>query len=126
MLDSVRSLEESDGGWKLAALDKQERVDHSPAPAESDGYATALVVLAIEESGSNRQDQALQRGLTWLETHQQKDGHWTARSMNKQRDANSPRRSSWTMPPPGSPRWRSRRRLRRCEGLQWVMKKWLF
>ena len=34
--------------------------------AESDGYATALVVLALEESGACHRDPTLRRGLEWL------------------------------------------------------------
>jgi squalene-hopene/tetraprenyl-beta-curcumene cyclase len=90
LLDSVCGLEESDGGWKLASLYKRERVDKSPAPTDSDGYATALVVLTMEESGVSRKDAALRRGVAWLETHQEKDGHWPALSMNKQRKADDP------------------------------------
>ena len=40
---------------------------------ESDGYATGLAVLAMEESGTYRRDKTLQRGLEWLAKHQQKD-----------------------------------------------------
>jgi hypothetical protein len=90
LLDSVRGLQEKDGGWRLATLYKRERVDHSPEPTESDGYATALVVLTMEESGMSGWDTALRRGLGWLETHQEKDGHWPALSMNKQRKADDP------------------------------------
>jgi squalene-hopene/tetraprenyl-beta-curcumene cyclase len=90
LLDSVRTVEESDGGWRLASLYKRERVDHSPVPTESDGYATALVVLTMEESGMSRKDAAMRRGLGWLETHQEKDGHWPALSMNKQRKPDDP------------------------------------
>jgi hypothetical protein len=90
LMDAVCALEEKDGGWKLASLYKRARVDNSPEPTESDGYATALVVLTMEEAGVSRKDAALKRGVAWLETHQEKDGHWPALSMNKQRKADDP------------------------------------
>jgi len=48
-----------------------------------------LVVLAMEESGISRQDPALQRGLNWLEQHQDKGGNWRASSLNVARDPQS-------------------------------------
>jgi hypothetical protein len=48
------------------------------------------VVLTMEESGVSKRDAALRRGLVWLETHQEKDGHWPALSMNKLRKADDP------------------------------------
>ncbi len=87
LLEAVRSNQEADGGWRTASLDHRERVDHSPEPIGSDGYATGLAVLAMEESGIS--DQALRRGLAWLASHQQKDGAWYASSVNKNREPNS-------------------------------------
>jgi squalene-hopene/tetraprenyl-beta-curcumene cyclase len=78
--------EEADGGWRTTVLDQRERKDGSAAPTASDGYATGLVVLAIEESGESVQDPMLRRGIAWLKTHQQADGTWVAASINKKRD----------------------------------------
>jgi squalene-hopene/tetraprenyl-beta-curcumene cyclase len=89
LLESIRSDQEADGGWRTAAIDKRERVDHSPEPTDSDGYATGITVLAMEESGTARHDKTLQRGLEWLTEHQQKDGAWHASSINKKRDPES-------------------------------------
>jgi len=85
LLNTLESLQRADGGWRLASLDKWKRLDNSSEPADSDGLATSLAVLAIEESGKGR-DVALKRGLEWLEQNQQKDGKWLAASPNKQRD----------------------------------------
>ncbi len=89
LTDTLQGLQQADGGWRLCALDKKPRLDHSPEPQVSDGVATALVVLAMEESGTSRQDATLKRGVAWLEHHQQKDGDWRASSLNKQRDQES-------------------------------------
>jgi aspartate oxidase len=65
------------------------RVDNSPVPTETDGFATSLAALVMEESGTSRHDLSLRRALAWIEQHQQKDGDWPASSMNKQRDSES-------------------------------------
>jgi hypothetical protein len=85
LLNTLASLQQADGGWRLASLDKWKRLDNSSAPVDSDGLATSLAVLAIEESGKVSSDKTLQRGLEWLKQHQQKDGKWQASSPNKQR-----------------------------------------
>lgn len=89
LLAALRSQQQVDGGWRTMAMDKRERIDHSPEPMESDGYATGLAVLAMEESGTPRRDKTLQQGLEWLAKHQQKEGNWSALSINKQRDPES-------------------------------------
>jgi squalene-hopene/tetraprenyl-beta-curcumene cyclase len=86
LLAKLHELQQTDGGWRTAAMDARERVDHTPQPIESDGYATGLAVLALEDSGASPRDPALERGRKWLEQHQDKDGAWYAASINKQRD----------------------------------------
>lgn len=71
-----------DGGWTLARLGTWPRHDgagsrpHGP----SDSYATALVALALCESGSIGSDQPVARALGWLATHQRRSGRWYTRS----------------------------------------------
>jgi squalene-hopene/tetraprenyl-beta-curcumene cyclase len=93
----TESVEERDGGWQLAVLNKQRGLRNSlkeawkqlNRKAESDGVATGLVVLAMEESGSNLQDPALRRGIDWLAQHQNADGKWHASSLNGDVDFDS-------------------------------------
>lgn len=87
----LAQLQQPDGGWNTFALDPHERIDDSPAPTASDGYATAVAVLALEAStphhdAAQHHDPTLQRGIAWLSTHQRPDGSWPADSINKQRD----------------------------------------
>jgi hypothetical protein len=101
LLETIRKYQQADGGWVLALLDPQkkhgsnqwerlrQRLIGMGKPAESDGYATGLVVLALEESGISRQDLTVTRGLEWLERHQGNDGSWQASSINTQRDQHS-------------------------------------
>jgi len=86
LLAALQDQQQADGGWNTSNMDERERKDDSPAPTESDGYATGIAVLAMEEAGIPRHDPMLQRGLAWLTAHQQKDGAWNALSINKKRD----------------------------------------
>jgi squalene-hopene/tetraprenyl-beta-curcumene cyclase len=90
LIEKIDDLQLPDGGWALPSLDQQPRVrrylvDHwkqMTSTAESDGCATGLVVLALEEAGVKPRDPVLNRGLRWLEQHQSKDGSWWASSLN--------------------------------------------
>jgi squalene-hopene/tetraprenyl-beta-curcumene cyclase len=86
LVESIEGLQQADGGWRLASLDKKQRSDDTAQPVESDGVATGLAVLALEQSGTGRSDKTLARGVAWLGEHQSKDGNWVASSLNKQRD----------------------------------------
>jgi len=100
LVEAIRKQQQADGGWALALLDPRKPVGNRwerirwrligmAKPAHSDGYATALVVLALEESGMSRKDQTVARGLEWLERHQVEDGSWQAWSLNAGRDPHS-------------------------------------
>jgi rhamnogalacturonyl hydrolase YesR len=89
LLAAIGSLQQADGGWRTMAMDGRERIDHSPEPMESDGYATGLAVLAMEESATSRRNHTLRRGLEWLAEHQDKSGTWSASSINMKRSPES-------------------------------------
>jgi squalene-hopene/tetraprenyl-beta-curcumene cyclase len=86
LLHQLRTLQQSDGGWTLASLDPTKRLDDTPQPLASDGMATALAVLALEESFTRSSNFSLARGLDWLQHHQLPAGNWPASSLNKDRD----------------------------------------
>jgi squalene-hopene/tetraprenyl-beta-curcumene cyclase len=105
LLDAVQSHQQSDGGWSLFSLDPRsgmesdqwkrlkgqlkEQISEIVKPLESDGYATGLVAVVLEESGTSRQDPELRRALEWLDRHQGSDGSWRAYSLNEKRDPES-------------------------------------
>ncbi|MGA9585883.1 MAG: hypothetical protein WBQ95_11185 [Terracidiphilus sp.] len=91
LVDEVIRLQQEDGGWSLAELGTWKRRDNTPLETRSDGYATGLVVLVLEESPANSARKAnVKRGLSWLEANQDKTtGAWPAWSLNKNRDPNS-------------------------------------
>ncbi len=86
LVTALRTQQQIDGGFRTASLDVRERVDHTVQSTASDGYATGVVVLALEAIRVPRQNPLLTGSLDWLVRHQQSDGTWTAASLNKQRD----------------------------------------
>jgi squalene-hopene/tetraprenyl-beta-curcumene cyclase len=90
LIQSVLSKKRQDGGWSLADLGAWKRSDGSAIETTSDGYATALVTLALEETRSLLAEKAVRSGLAWLRSNQDvKDGFWHASSLNKKRDPSS-------------------------------------
>jgi squalene-hopene/tetraprenyl-beta-curcumene cyclase len=83
---AVARLQQEDGGWSLSRFGAFARVDKTPLETASDGYATALAVLAMQLDGSQSLQPNLARGLAWLRSHQESSGRWVARSLNKRRD----------------------------------------
>jgi len=88
LIADLKSRQQADGGWSLTDLGHWQRVDKTALETRSDGYATGVIVLALEE---NRvKDAAVDRGLAWLTANQDKaTGAWPAWSLNKNRDPKS-------------------------------------
>ena len=97
LLAQVHKLQHSDGGWSTTDLGTWERRDKTPLETRSDGYATGLIVLAIEESGTLEEPRfgpaatsGAERAAHWILTNQDKTtGSWPAWSLNKNRDPKS-------------------------------------
>lgn len=93
----IVSEQNADGGWSLSNLDPgrgiEQRLKRKLLVVEneegSDGYATALVVLALEHSGMGLSNGTVADGLNWLKNHQAQDGSWRAYSLNERRDPQS-------------------------------------
>ena len=87
-IDTAFALQQADGGWSTSSLGTYQRVDNTSNDTKSDGYATALVCLALQAAGVD--DSRLATGLQWLRSHQDRaTGRWAATSLNKQRDPES-------------------------------------
>jgi len=84
VLREIWTLQRADGGWSLTSLmPNWKREDGTSQPDGSDGYATGLITLVLQESGVARTDTRLLRGLSWLEDHQSIwNGRWSADSPN--------------------------------------------
>jgi Ni/Co efflux regulator RcnB len=86
VVDQLLALRREDGGWSLATLGDFKRGDGKPQNRDSDGHATGLVVHALLRTGSPSGRPEVAGGLAWLRSHQQADGSWPGRSLNKERD----------------------------------------
>jgi squalene-hopene/tetraprenyl-beta-curcumene cyclase len=103
IIEEILSKQQADGGWRLASITWKWngwslrsfvnlwlREDGTPMEGKSDGLATSLTVLALEDSGVGRDSAPLERGLSWLRTHQNPaEGYWPASSVNKRRHLSS-------------------------------------
>lgn len=91
LVGQVDGLQHEDGGWSLTDLGTWKRRDGTPLETRSDGYATGLAVLVLEESlVTGEKKPHVARGLAWLEANQDKaTGAWPAWSLNKNRDPKS-------------------------------------
>jgi squalene-hopene/tetraprenyl-beta-curcumene cyclase len=90
VIDAVLRLQQDDGGWSMSSLGPWKRLDGTPLDTNSDGYATGLIALVLEQSGTESTQTATRKALSWLVRHQDRTtGMWSASSLNKQRDAAS-------------------------------------
>jgi squalene-hopene/tetraprenyl-beta-curcumene cyclase len=87
IVQSALAKQQDDGGWTMASLSNWKRADGSALDTTSDGLATGLATLALQQAGVPRSDAHVSRGLAWLVQHQDAaTGMWSASSLNKQRD----------------------------------------
>ncbi len=86
--EAALSKQQADGGFSLSSfVGDWKRRDGTPLETKSDGLATGLVTLVLQEAGVPRDQPQLRRGLEWLTLNQdKKEGRWLAYSLNKQRD----------------------------------------
>jgi squalene-hopene/tetraprenyl-beta-curcumene cyclase len=85
--DDLFTLQHLDGGWALIDLgdDQWQQEDGKPQDRHSDGYATALVIYVMRQSGVPAGDPRLQRALDWLKRQQRHSGRWFTRSPRRDR-----------------------------------------
>jgi squalene-hopene/tetraprenyl-beta-curcumene cyclase len=103
IVKEMLSKQQSDGGWRLASVtwrwsgwslksvaNMWIREDGTPMEGKSDGVATSLMTLVLQEAGVGADNAKLQRGRAWLLANQNPtEGYWPASSVNKRRHASS-------------------------------------
>ncbi|HSC45996.1 MAG TPA: hypothetical protein VLC94_09200, partial [Candidatus Acidoferrum sp.] len=85
IIEELSRAQQEDGGWSLFSLAKTwrdwspsairgewKRKDQTPQDLNSDGYATALAVFVLQQTGIAHDDERVRRGRAWLLQHQNK------------------------------------------------------
>jgi squalene-hopene/tetraprenyl-beta-curcumene cyclase len=82
-IEELLDLQRDDGGWSLQSLGAWKRVvaKANDKPAESDGYATGLILFVLRQSGVPATEGSMRRGVDWLKTHQRVSGCWFTHSV---------------------------------------------
>ena len=88
LIDAAFEKQQKDGGWSLSSLGTKSPGGFVP-DAQSDGYATGLVLHVLQEAGISKTDSRIANGLGWLRSNQAPGGAWLANSVNRKRDPNS-------------------------------------
>jgi len=87
IVDAALKQQREDGGWSTASLGTWKRLDGSALDTRSDGYATGLVALVLQQTGLPASEPHVTRALDWLRRNQDPvTGQWHAASLNKERD----------------------------------------
>jgi squalene-hopene/tetraprenyl-beta-curcumene cyclase len=90
IIDAAVGQQQDDGGWTTSALGPWKRADATPLDSASDGYATGLMIVVLQQVGGRAMDTHISKGRSWLVQHQDAtSGMWFASSLNKQRDPSS-------------------------------------
>ncbi|MBC8875099.1 MAG: terpene cyclase/mutase family protein [Planctomycetes bacterium] len=84
VVEGLFALQKPDGGWGVVTIGNWERSDDKPRDMESsDGYGTGFAIYVLRQAGIPSEDSRIQKGITWLKTHQRTSGRWFTRSMWK-------------------------------------------
>jgi putative heme-binding domain-containing protein len=96
LIDEVLKAQSEDGGWHFQKLGQMidgendwEIKASKPKDAMSDGFATALAVLALKRAGVAPDNPALRKGLAWLVEKKVTQGEAPVMYPNKDRDPTS-------------------------------------
>jgi squalene-hopene/tetraprenyl-beta-curcumene cyclase len=102
IINEALKQQQADGGWRLGSLSwiwrgwslasfgrMWLRSDGTFVGRQSDGYATGLIALVLQQAGVPPQHAQLRKALTWLARNQDKEGFWLSSSLNKQRSPSS-------------------------------------
>jgi squalene-hopene/tetraprenyl-beta-curcumene cyclase len=82
-IQDLLDMQRDDGGWSLKSLGDWKRLvaKANEEPAESDGYATGLILYVLRQAGVPATREPMRRGVDWLKTHQRASGCWFTRSV---------------------------------------------
>lgn len=86
-IDQLLAAQSADGGWSLSRLSSWRRRDGTEIADVSDGFATAMITLVLQDAGRPANDRPIAAARRWLITHQSLEtGGLPATSINKLRE----------------------------------------
>jgi len=86
-IDELLAAQGADGGWSLTRVASWQRRDGTTIADESDGLATAMIVMALQDAGLTPGAKPIAAGRKWLIAHQSaQSGGMPATSPNKLRE----------------------------------------
>ena len=88
-IGQILAKQQPDGGFSLGSLGKYSRKDVNDASKTPDGYATGLILHALQVAGVRKGNAQVDKGLAWLKSNQDSSGAWRAASLNKNRSPES-------------------------------------
>lgn len=102
IINEVLGRQRADGGWRLASIAWKWngwsfqslvkmwlREDGTPLEGKSDGVATGLITLVLQEAGVPSDNAQLKNARFWLLSNQDTGGFWPASSVNKRKSLSS-------------------------------------
>jgi squalene-hopene/tetraprenyl-beta-curcumene cyclase len=89
LIRQILEKQQSSGGWSLASLGDFAQGTLKDAVSRPDGYATGLILHALQLGGLSQENPQVSKGIAWLRANQDATGAWRAMSMNKKREPES-------------------------------------
>jgi squalene-hopene/tetraprenyl-beta-curcumene cyclase len=89
LIEQILAKQQAGGGWSLGALGDFTHVEIKTPITTPDGYATGLILHALQLAGLNKEHPQVSKGLAWLRSNQDPTGAWRATSVNKPREPES-------------------------------------
>ncbi len=85
LIEQILSKQQAGGGWSLGSLGDFTHVEVKTPVTTPDGYASGLILHALQLAGVTKENPKVKKGLTWLRENQDPSGAWRAMSVNKVR-----------------------------------------
>jgi len=85
----ILAKQHESGGWSLGSLGDYTHGEVKTPAKTPDGYATGLMLHALQTAGLTKDNPQVSKGLSWLRSNQDPSGAWRATSVNKNRSPDS-------------------------------------
>ena len=89
VIEQILAKQQTGGGWSLGSLGDFTHVEIKTPTTDPDGYATGLILHALQLAGLRKEHPQVSKGLAWLRENQDPSGAWRATSVNKKREPES-------------------------------------